>query len=114
MSEGVNVSSDGEVTHILTPDEASDLNSRVIGIIVANQERVRKLFRRWVIIASVVLALGVGYVSWTSHQIRATQITNTKTNSCTAKALDHLDADLILAVVSHDANPADYKALVKC
>lgn len=106
---------------IPTAGEASDLNNRVIALMVANQDRVRRLFRRWLVIASVVLALGVGYVSWQSHDanttvnlIRATQIANTQKNACTAKSLNHLDADLILAVINHDLNPADYKALTKC
>lgn len=104
-----------------TAEEASDLNNRVLEIMVANQTRVRKLFRRWLIIASMVLTLGVGYVSWQSHDandtvnlIRATQVANTQKTACTAKSLDHLDADLVLAVIMHDLNPADYKALTKC
>lgn len=91
--------------------EKSDLNERVLALMVANQDRVRRLFRRWLIIASLVLVSGVGYVAQTAHEIRATQVRNTSTNQCVARTTNNAVHDVILALVDHDPNKADYKAL---
>jgi hypothetical protein len=109
------------MAEIPTPGEVEELPSAVIKIMLANQDRVRRLFRRWLIIASIVLAGGVSYNSYQSHeanvtvaQIRTSQVANMTTNRCVANQVNNQDADVIRALLFHDANPADYKALKKC
>ena len=94
-----------------TPGEAAELPDRVIRALLDNQTRVRTLFRRWLIVASLVLGLGVGYVAFTAHQIRSSQVANSSTNRCVARTTNNAVYDVILALVDMDPNKADYKAL---
>lgn len=70
-----------------TPEEAADLSDRIVKALLDNQKRVRTLFRRWLILASFVVAGGMVYTGWQAHgsnatvnKVRASQITNTDTN----------------------------------
>jgi hypothetical protein len=104
-----------------TPEEVEGLPEAVIKIMLANQDRVRRLFRRWLIIATIVLSAGVSYNSYQSHeanatvsQIRGSQLQNMSTNRCVANQVNNQDSDVLRALLLHDMNPADYKTLKKC
>jgi hypothetical protein len=46
--------------------------------------------------------------------IRSAQKANTKTNDCVAQTTNNAVQDVILALVDHDQDKSDYKALAKC
>jgi hypothetical protein len=106
-----------------TPEEAADLPDRVIKALLDNQTRVRKLFRRWLIVASLVLGTGVGYVAWTVHggttviyQIRDSQVANAKVSnhraSCDEAAYADLAYDLKL-IVKPGETPKQFLGQIK-
>lgn len=92
-----------------TPEEAAELPSRVIGILVGNQERIRKFIRNRLTVVVIALVLGIGYNSWQSHgandtatKIRNSQVTNTRVTShrlaCLASSNRILALDLKFAL----------------
>lgn len=107
-----------DVPELLEPDE---LTTQVIKMMTDNQQRVRRLFRRWLIIATIVILLGQAFNANQQHatkqlvnRIRSSQVANAKTNRCTTKSVNNQDADVLRALLYHDMNPADYKPLKKC
>jgi hypothetical protein len=75
----------------------------------------RSLLRRFTVFM-IVVALIVGgsslYNSFTVHQVRTSQITNTSRNDCELRALNGLLKDVPLAFVG-DMNAADYSKVIK-
>ena len=92
-----------------TPEETADLPERIVKALLDNQRRVRQLFRRWLIVSFLVIGLGVGYVSWTVHQVRSSQLTNTKCN----QMADHDIAFDLKAVVRPGETPKRFLAEIK-
>lgn len=106
-----------------TPEETADLPDRVIRALLDNQTRVRQLFRRWLIIASVVLGTGVGYVAWNSHeqgrtidQVRTAQVANTKLSNHRASCDQHAYSDLaydLKVIVQPGETPKEFLGQIK-
>lgn len=94
-----------------TPDGA-DLNQRVLNLVITSQDRLHKMVRRWLIAGLLVVALGVGYVAATAHQIRTTQITNTNRSNCQDTAFNRAFGDLNLAF--HKAKTGYDFQVTKC
>lgn len=106
-----------------TAAEAADLPDRVIKALLDNQERVRKLFRRWLIVASLVLGLGVGFVAWkvnggttVIYKIRDTQKTNTQVLDRQSHCQQVADGDLaydLKLIVKPGETPPEFRSQIK-
>jgi hypothetical protein len=106
-----------------TPEEAADLSDRIVKALLDNQTRVRTLFRRWLILASIIVLAGMGYTGWQSYdsnattsQVRNSQMINTKASNhrdaCAQAAYSDLAYDLKV-IVSPGETPNEFLSQVK-
>lgn len=113
----------GDIAATVPVEAPADLPDRVIRALLDNQTRVRRLFRRWLVVASLVLGTGVGYVAWNSHQqgatidqVRSAQVANTRVSnhraSCDQTAYRDLAEDLKL-IVKPGETPAEFFQQIK-
>jgi hypothetical protein len=106
-----------------TTGEAISLQNQIVVALLDHQQKVRAQIRHWLMLGTLVLGLGVGYVAWTAHQIRDTQTQNVtkqveadknqrNASACQLRAMNALLRDVPLAF-SGDRNPKDYAPVVK-
>lgn len=103
--------------------DSSDLNDRIIELLVANQEHAKRMFRRWLLACTLLILSAIGYQSWEGHdsrniinQVRMTQMLNTVLSDtrqdCTTTGLHDLAYDLRL-VVKPGETPAEFEKQIK-